>query len=148
VLGIRAPTSKSATGTIALDKVEALAAVDHVVKVEMGRPMRDELAVSTVEIRAKPLHSPQSLKGTGVVVGVIDSGLDFRHHAFRLPNDDTRFLFIWNQDISVRPKRPQDRFQETATPEFPTVGVEYTQIQINQGLKAQNPLDVVRLTLA
>ena len=112
----------------------------------MGRPMRNELDVSTVEIRAKPLHkAPSSLTGKGVVVGVIDSGLDFRHHAFRKPNNDTRFLFIWNQDISVRPKRPEDPFEEKAPPEFPTVGVEYTDKQIDQALKKDNPLDFVRL---
>lgn len=146
VLGNPSTDFEIATGTIALDAVEALAAVDHVVKVEMGWPLHDELDISTVEIRAKPLHSgPTPLTGRRVVVGVIDSGLDYRHHAFRLPNDDSRFLFIWNQDINVRPKGPTDPFQETAPPEFPTVGVEYTQQQINQALRASNPLNVVRL---
>jgi subtilisin family serine protease len=146
VLGNPSTDFEIATGTIALEAVEALAAVDHVVKVEMGRRLHDELDISTVEIRAKPLHSgPAPLTGRRVVVGVIDSGLDYRHHAFRLPNDDTRFLFIWNQDISVRPRGPTDPFQETAPPEFPTVGVEYTDQQINQALRSSNPLNVVRL---
>lgn len=135
-----------ATGTIQLDAVEALAAIDHVVKVEMGRPLHSELDVSTVEILAKPLHrAPASLTGRKVVVGVIDSGLDYRHHAFRFASGGSRVLCIWDQSLTVRAKRPQDPFQEAAPPEFPTVGVEYSQAQIDQALSAKNPLDVVRV---
>lgn len=135
-----------ATGTIGLDAAEALAAIDHVVKVEMGRPLHSELDVSTVEMRAKPLHKASTpLTGRKVVVGVIDSGLDYRHHAFRFASGGSRILFIWDQSLTVRAKRPQDPFQEAAPPEFPTVGVEYDQKQIDQALSAGNPLDVVRV---
>src|SRR5262245_43081568 len=120
VLGNPSTDFEIATGTIALDKVEALAAIDHVVKVEMGRPLQDELDISTVEIRAKPLRSgPSPITGKRVVVGVIDSGLDFRHHAFRFASGGSRILFIWDQSLTVRAKRPQDPFQEAAPPEFP-----------------------------
>ena len=146
VLGSPATAFSIATGTIALDRVEALAAVDHVVKVEMGRPLQNELDVSTVEIRAKPLHGgPNPLTGKRVVIGVIDDGLDYRHHAFRAAGGGTRILNIWDQSLTVRPKRPQDPFQEAAPPEFPSLGVEYTQAQIDQALHASKPLDVVRI---
>ncbi len=147
VLGNPSTDFEIATGTIALDAVEALAAVDHVVKVEMGRPLHDELDISTVEIRAKPLRSgPTPLTGKRVVVGVIDSGLDYRHKAFRFASGGSRILNIWDQSLTVRAKRPQDPFQEAAPPEFPTVGVEYSQPQIDKALTASNPLDVVRAT--
>ena len=140
----RAPFS-IATGTIALDNVEALAAIQHVSKVEMGRPLQKELDVSTVEIRAKPLHTaPSPLTGKGVVVGVIDGGLDYQHHSFRFASGGSRILFLWDQGLTVRARRPGDLFQETAPPEFPTIGVEYIQAQIDQALHAAKPLDVVR----
>lgn len=146
VLANPSTTFEIATGTIRLDAAAALAAINHVVKVEMGRPLHSELDVSTVEMRAKPLHkAPSSLTGRKVVVGVIDSGLDYRHHAFRSANGDSRILFIWDQSGTVRAKRPQDPFQEAAPPEFPTVGVEYNQGQIKLALAAKNPLDVVRV---
>ncbi len=134
------------TGSIALDDVQALAAVPHVRKVEMGRPLEPELDVSTVEIRAKPLHTGSSpLTGSGVIVGIIDSGFDYRHHAFRFASGGSRVLSIWDQSLTVRARRPGDPFQETAPPEFPTLGVEYTQAQINQALQSSKAFDIVRV---
>ena len=55
-----------------------------------------------------PLKFPPSFtswsaiaKGTGpatVVTGVIDDGLPFANHRFRLPNGKTRIEYFWNQD--------------------------------------------------
>jgi subtilisin family serine protease len=146
VIGHERASFSIATGTIGLDLVEGLAAVSHVTKVEMGRPLQDELDVSTVEIRAKPLHTGASpLTGKRVVVGVIDSGLDYTHHAFRFASGGSRVLFIWDQSHAVRARRPGDPFQEAAPPEFPTLGIEYNQSQITQALGSSNPLDVVRV---
>lgn len=134
-----------ATGTIELERVEALAAVPHVIKVELGRPLQRELDVSVEEIKARPLHkATPSLTGRGVVIGVIDSGIDWRHHAFRYSGGDSRVLFLWDQALTPKVKTATDPFQEAAPPEYPTLGVEYTQGQINQALKASKPLDVVR----
>src|SRR5688572_23181772 len=146
VIGHERASFSIATGTIALDRAEGLAAVPHVTKVEMGRPLQDELDVSTVEIRAKPLHTGASpLTGKRVVVGVIDSGFDYTHHAFRFASGGSRVLFIWDQSLAVRARRAGDPFQEAAPPEFPTLGVEYSQGQIDQALGSSNPLDVVRV---
>jgi len=147
IFGDEASAFRIATGTIALDAAEALAGVPHVIKVEMDRPVYGELDVSTVEIKAKPLRSGASpLTGQGVVIGVIDDGFDYRHHALRFSSGGSRVLFIWDQSQTVRARRPGDPFQEAAPPEFPTLGVEYSQAQIDQALRASDPLDVVRTT--
>lgn len=145
LIGGRGAPFSIATGTIALDAVEALAAIPHVSKVEMGRELTEELDVSAVEIRARPVHTgPTPLTGRGVVVGIIDSGIDWRHHAFRFASGGSRILFLWDQTETVRARRPDDPFQEAPPPEYPGLGIEYTQAQIDLALEARHPLDVVR----
>ena len=145
IVGTETTPFRIATGTIALDDAAALAGVSHVTRIELDRLVRPALDVSTVEIKARPLRiGPSPLTGRNVVVGVIDFGFDYQHHAFRLSSGGTRVLRIWDQSLPVRARRPGDPFQEAAPPEFPTVGVEDTDGQINQALGSSNPLDVVR----
>jgi phosphatidylserine/phosphatidylglycerophosphate/cardiolipin synthase-like enzyme len=44
--------------------------------------------------------------GRGVVVGMVDWGLDFRHPAFRRPDGNTRLLGLWDQSADHDPGRP------------------------------------------
>lgn len=135
-----------ATGSIALDAAEALAAVPHVTKVELSRPLAPEIDVSVVEIKAKPLHGQNPpFRGKGVVVGIIDDGLDYRHHAFRFSSGGSRLLFLWDQSLTARPRGPTDPFQEAAPPEFPGLGVEYNQKQISDALATKKATDIVRV---
>lgn len=41
---------------------------------------------------------PQPYQGEGVLVGVIDNGLDFRHPDFLDSNGNTRVLYLWDQN--------------------------------------------------
>jgi hypothetical protein len=45
-----------------------------------------------------PLAQPY--KGDGVIVGIIDGGLYFRHQDFRRANGNTRVLYLWDQYMS------------------------------------------------
>ncbi len=38
------------------------------------------------------------LKGNGIIIGIIDSGIDAYHSAFRFSNGDTRIFSAWNQE--------------------------------------------------
>ncbi|MGE5527412.1 MAG: S8 family serine peptidase [Methanosarcina sp.] len=44
--------------------------------------------------------------GRGVVVGIIDWGLDFRHPSFRHRDGSTRLLSLWDQSAAYDPGRP------------------------------------------
>ena len=64
--------------------------------------------VDTVNLETAGIISAQnqpflSLKGKGVLVGFLDSGIDYTHPAFRSPDGTTRILRIWDQTIQTGP---------------------------------------------
>jgi subtilisin family serine protease len=96
-----------------------------------------ELDLSLTEIRANVVHTgPPGLRGAGVIVGIIDSGIDWRHETFRNPTLQTRILRIWDQ--SLVPQAGE------ASPAPFGYGVEYDSTRINTALTSPNPLNVVR----
>lgn len=67
------------------------------------------------------------LYGDGVLVALLDSGVDYAHPDFRREDGSTRILALWDQTILGRP------------PEGYHIGTEYTQQEINEALKAGTP---------
>jgi subtilisin family serine protease len=125
------------SGEIALADVEQLDALDAVILIEAARPMVPELDASLPETRANVVHTgPPGLRGAGVIVGSIDSGIDWRHQCFRDGAGNTRVLRLWDQILV-----PQ---AGEAGPAPFNYGVEYQQGQINTALAVANPLNVVR----
>lgn len=119
---------KIATGTIPVEQLEDLAAIEHVVDMEGPRRYYPLLDYSLDEVRAVAVHNGSpARKGAGVVIGVIDSGIDWRHGVFVNPIDQTsRLLGIWDQMLTAKSG-------ETKGPEG--LGVVYTQAELNNGLK-------------
>ena len=72
------------------------------------------------------------LYGEGVLMGFLDTGIDYRNPLFRNEDGTTRIVSIWDQTIVTG----------TTPPVFP-YGSEYTEEQINQALQSDNPLDIV-----
>lgn len=65
---------------------------------------------------------PLSLTGRGVLVAIIDSGIDYRHQEFLNPDGSSRILYLWDQMV-------------VGTPPFGyTMGREFTQEDLNQSL--------------
>ena len=116
-----------ASGSIDVAKLGALAEADGVLVVEGSRPMARELDLAVVESRANLVHTgPPGHRGSGVIVGIVDSGIDWRHECFRRADGTSRILFIWDQFLA-----PQ---AGEASPAGFTFGVEYTGAQINAAL--------------
>ncbi|MCI6867072.1 MAG: S8 family peptidase [Lachnospiraceae bacterium] len=93
--------------------------------------------VDTVNLETAGIISAQnqpflSLKGKGVLVGFLDSGIDYTHPAFRSPDGTTRILRIWDQTIQTGP-----------SPDGMAYGTEYKQEQINEALSSLSPYDIV-----
>jgi subtilisin family serine protease len=76
-----------------------------------------------------------ALFGQGVIVVVIDTGIDYQHSAFRNSDGSTRILTIWDQTQ-----------QEGTPPDTFTFGTEYSRETINAALNSEDPLSVVPST--
>lgn len=74
-----------------------------------------------------------NLRGQGVLIGIIDTGIDYTHNAFKYADGTTKILSIWDQTIQ----------SESSQPEGFNYGTEYTQLQINLALTSADPLSVV-----
>ena len=68
-----------------------------------------------------------SLYGQGVLIAVIDSGIDYANPDFQNADGTTRIRALWDQ--SLRPREGE------APPEGYAIGVEYTAEEINAALK-------------
>lgn len=67
-----------------------------------GRALMDTARVrnNIDSVHAGHLPLPGSLKGKGVLVGIIDGGIFFQHNDFRNPDGTTRIRYIWDQRVS------------------------------------------------
>jgi subtilisin family serine protease len=125
-----------ATGRIAIDDLPALAEHPNLEKLELSRPMYSELDTSRPSIGVDAVHSgTPPRKGSGVIVGVIDSGFDYRHDCFRNADGSSRILFLWDM-------RPPSGATGTPPSGF-TEGIEYTKSQLDAALAASDPLATV-----
>lgn len=69
-----------------------------------------------------------SLSGQGILVAVIDSGIDYANADFRNEDGSSRIRFLWDQSLNPR--------EGEYSPEGYEIGTEYTQDQINEALSA------------
>ena len=95
---------------------------------------------STVSLEQSGVGSIQrnpdlGLFGEGVIVVVIDTGIDYQHPAFRNRDGSTRILTIWDQTQ-----------QEGTPPNTFVFGTEYIRETINTALNSDDPLSIVPST--
>ena len=75
------------------------------------------------------------LKGNGILIGFLDSGIDYTDNVFRSLDGQTRIMAIWDQTL-----------QSGTPPEGFSYGSEFTQTQINEALRLEDPLSLVPAT--
>ncbi|ROR31821.1 subtilase family protein [Mobilisporobacter senegalensis] len=76
-----------------------------------------------------------ALRGSGILIGIIDTGVQYTNRVFLNPDDTTRIVSIWDQTIDS-PNFPRPHYY----------GTEYTREQINEALASEDPLSIVPST--
>jgi subtilisin family serine protease len=74
-----------------------------------------------------------SLTGRGILIGVVDTGIDYLSPLFQTSFKTTRILTIWDQTIESANNYPSDFYY----------GTEFSEEQINLAIESDNPHDIV-----
>lgn len=93
------------TVSLPLDAVEAVAALDAVGNVQVGTEARLLLDAARKDANVDDCHSTTSslgaYTGKGVVVGIVDGGMQYSHVAFTNPDGvGTRIARVWDQNAN------------------------------------------------
>ena len=86
-----------------LDVADQVAALASVVRVEAATHGRLKLNLSVPETGATAANAQYGVTGKGVIVGIVDSGLDVRHPDFIAPDGTPRVLLAWDQTDTSGP---------------------------------------------
>lgn len=87
-------------------------------------------ASGVFELRNIPAFN---LRGEGVAIGIIDTGIDYTNPIFLRPDGSTKIISIWDQTIESANQFPDNAY----------FGTEYGRDQINQALASENPFEIV-----
>jgi subtilisin family serine protease len=72
------------------------------------------------------------LRGQGVLIGIVDTGIDYTNPIFQYSDKTTRIVSIWDQTIASEIQQ-----------EGIAYGTVYSREQINQALQSETPYDIV-----
>ena len=68
-----------------------------------------------------------NLDGSGVIISIVNSGVDYLHPDFIYPDGTSKILYLWDQTKDGNP------------PEGFSIGTEYTREDINKAIAEKNP---------
>ncbi|MBF6222800.1 S8 family serine peptidase [Nocardia abscessus] len=116
------------SGLIELAALARLDAVPGVESIQLVPKVRELLDGTVKELRVPWKVSPGTFggRGAGVIVAVVDSGIDIFHESFRKPGGKTRILELWDQGASTGGGGPPTGFLP--------IGRVYSENDINVGL--------------
>ena len=86
-------------------------------------------ASGVLRIRRQP---SLDLYGQGVLIGIVDTGIDYTHEAFVAADGTSRIVSIWDQSVE----------EGVGNENFP-YGRMYSREQLNQALSSENPFEIV-----
>lgn len=79
------------------------------------------------------------LNGEGVIVGIIDSGIDYTNRHFRNADGSSRILYLWDQTLPW--EEVPARGAERRPPDGFLLGTEFDKVQIDAALAADSPAE-------
>lgn len=74
-----------------------------------------------------------SLRGSGVLVGIVDTGIDYTNPVFLHADGTSKIMELWDQTIDSEDQYPEEIY----------FGTVYNREQINQALAGENPFEIV-----
>lgn len=113
--------------TISETFIDALANEEQVIFIEKPKPLYFSVVNGARVSCVTPVQQIDGLYGEGVIVAVIDSGIDYAHSAFRNQDGTTRIVELWDQ--SVESGTPPEGYER---------GSLYTAEDINSALRAES----------
>ena len=103
-----------------IDRLAAIPEIEYIEKpVRLFFARASGMSASCITPVRRP---PFNLTGRGVLVAMLDSGVDYRHPEFRYPDGTTRILNLWDQTVQGQP------------PAGYHLGTEFTKEQIDEAL--------------
>jgi minor extracellular serine protease Vpr len=119
---IRATAGDIFTAEIPADKLKIIAQSPDIIYVDASSISETKIDISRTETKVNQIHSgtglPRSYKGNGVIVGVVDSGIDWKHPDFSTPGSN-RIRYLWDMSGTGNPPAGTD------------YGTEYTKTQLD-----------------
>lgn len=113
--------------TVPENLVEQMAELEQIEYVEMPkRYFYSQMGPASSSCFPQVTMRTPFLNGRGVLLAVLDSGIDWSRRDFRNENGETRIKYLWDQTLTGVP------------PEGFSIGVEFDEMQINRALQASS----------
>jgi subtilisin family serine protease len=114
--------------TVPENEIDRLSDYEEIEFIEKPKRLFYEVNQGRTASCINPLQTgDNALFGNGVLVAIIDSGIDYSHPDFRNEDGTTRIISLWDQTIKGAP------------PEGYDIGTLYTREMLNQALKTPMP---------
>lgn len=102
--------NRFAVGTASKEEILRLAYMPEVLYIDLTRQMEYEQAVQAEDRIAAcfPMYDEQEsvLRGNGILIGIVDSGLEFMHPALITQDGKSRIVAYWDQSQTGIPPEP------------------------------------------
>lgn len=121
------------TAHLPIEGVEVLARNRSIISVSASAPLSTSLDESVIDIKAHEVWKLEDetlpVTGQGVLVGIVDTGIDLSHPDFEGADGNPRVVSIWDQTDSGAPPAGLD------------YGVEWSRRQIESGIATEADTD-------
>lgn len=112
--------------TILESRIERLSGLSEIEYIEKPKRLFFQITNGKRVSCINPVQqTPFSLRGNGVLIGIVDSGIDYSLKEFRNIDGTTKLQSLWDQTIEGMPPAGYAR------------GTEYTRERINEALRAE-----------
>ncbi len=105
--------------------------ISYIFQVPILLGLMDTSALEASGILAVQSQPFLNLKGSGVLIGIVDTGVNYTIKELLYEDNTTKIVSIWDQSIKGAPPKNQ------------CFGTEFSREQINKALASQNPFDIV-----